>query len=276
MRALKRFVKNWLPPGLISIYRSWSTDAIRYIGHYSSWGDASEASTGYDADLILARVSAASEKVKAGKAVYERDSVSFDKVDHPFPLLAVLMKAALEKQGKLTVLDFGGALGSSYFQCKHFLPIDLDLNWCVVEQEKFVRRGRETFGSDELKFFFSIQESVAQHTPDIVLFASVLQYLEHADQIIDDAVATQAKYIVIDRTPFVELDTDWLCVQHVPASIYKASYPCSMLSESRLRRRLENRFELVADFEALGGKGHVQYSSQNILFEYKGMIWRRH
>ena len=275
MKSLKRFAKNWLPPALITIYRFLSTDAIRFAGHYSSWHAASDASTGYDADTILARVSAASEKVKSGEAVYERDSVLFDKVEHSFPLLAVLMKAAAEKGGKLTVLDFGGSLGSSYFQCKHFLPDDLDLNWCIVEQEKFVRRGREAFTSDELEFFFSVHECTARHKPDVVLFASVLQYLEQADQIVDEAAATGAEYIVIDRTPFIEHGTDWLCVQHVPASIYKASYPCAMLSESRLKHRLDSRYELIADFGALGGKGHIQYGLQNVPFEYKGMIWRK-
>jgi putative methyltransferase (TIGR04325 family) len=215
------------------------------------------------------------EKVQSGEAVYERDSVLFDKVEHSFPLLVVLMKAAAENNGKLTVLDFGGSLGSSYFQCKHLLPNNLDLTWCVVEQKQFVNRGREVFESEELKFFFSIAECTAQYVPDVVLFASVLQYLEHADQIIDAAVATGAEYIAIDRTPFVAFDVDWLCVQHVPASIYKASYPCVMLSESRLKQRLGNNFDFIADFDTLGGQGHIHYCFQKIPFEYKGMIWRK-
>lgn len=275
MRLLKRFAKKWLPPGLVSIYRFWSAPSIRFVGHYPSWRAAADASTGYDADIILARVSAALSKVKSGEAVYERDSVLFDKVEHSFPLLALLMRAALEKRGKLTVLDFGGSLGSSYFQCKNFLPGNLDLRWCVVEQEKFVRRGCEAFASDELQFFFTIQECVALHKPDVVLFASVLQYLEHADEIVNAAAATGAEYIAIDRTPFIALDSDWLCVQHVPASIYKVSYPCAMLSESRLKQRLESQFDLVTDFGALGGEGHVQNGLQKIPFEYKGMIWRK-
>jgi putative methyltransferase (TIGR04325 family) len=275
VKFLKYFARSWLPPALIAIYRFLKGRGIRFIGRYSSWRTALDASTGYDADSILARVSAASAKVKSGEAIYERDSVLFDKVEHSFPLLAVLMRAALENSGKLTVIDFGGSLGSSYFQCKHFLPRDLDLSWYVVEQEKFVRRGREAFASDELQFFFSIPECTAQRKPDVVLFASVLQYLEHVDRIVDAAVATGAEYIAIDRTPFIALDADWLCVQHVPANIYKASYPCSILSESRLKQLLHDRFELVTEFGALGGRGHVQHGLQMVPFEYKGMIWRK-
>jgi putative methyltransferase (TIGR04325 family) len=275
LKALKRLVKNWLPPVVLELYRRLSMQRIRFAGHYSSWQAAAAESTGYDVDTILARVSDAAEKVKSGEALYERDSVLFDKVEHTFPLLALLMRTSLEKQGKLTVLDFGGSLGSSYFQCKNFLPDVLDLHWCVVEQEKFVARGLEKFESDELHFFFSIEECLAKYKPDVILFASVLQYLENADQIIDVALASDAEYIVIDRTPFIELEDDWICVQHVPASIYEASYPCAMLSGERLKRHFENQCDLLADFGALGGEGCIEHGFQKIPFEYKGMIWQK-
>lgn len=275
MKSIKRFVRNWLPPALLELYRSYSTQGIRFVGRYSSWQAAAGASTGYDVDTILERVSAASEKVKSGEALYERDSVLFNKVEHTFPLLSLLMRVALEKGGKLTVLDFGGSLGSSYFQCKNFLPATIDLHWCVVEQEKFVVRGQQKFETEELHFFFSMEECIAKHQPDVVLFASVLQYLENADQIVETALASGAGYIVVDRTPFIELESDWICVQHVPPSIYEASYPCAMLSESRLNQKLGSHCDLLADFEALGGKGYIRHGSQTLPFEYKGMIWRK-
>ena len=275
MNRFKRFAKKWTPPALIGICRSLSKKGVRFVGHYSSWAAAMGVSTGYNAEIILERVSAALTKVKSGSAVYERDSVLFDEVTHSFPLLAVLTKAALQRGGALTVLDFGGSLGSSYFQCKNFLPDNLDLKWCVVEQEGFVRRGHEAFTTDVLKFYLSIEECVAQYKPDIVLFASVLQYLENVDQILDETMATGAEYVVIDRTPFTTLEDDWICVQHVPSEIYEASYPCAILSESHIRQRLDQTFKLVATFEALGGQGQIQCKLQQIPFEYRGMIWQK-
>ena len=59
-------------------------------------------------------------KVKNGEAVYERDSVLFDEIQYSWGLLAGLEKAALEHDGKLCVLDFGGSLGSTYYQNKQF------------------------------------------------------------------------------------------------------------------------------------------------------------
>lgn len=275
MNAFKHLVKRLLPPILLDAYRLRFTAGIRFVGHYPSWEAARRASTGYDADSILERVTVASKKVQSGDAVYERDSVLFDEIEHSFPLLAVLMKAAAENDGKLTVLDFGGSLGSSYYQCKHFLPDNIELTWCVVEQENFVRRGLALFETQELKFFYTIQACRQQHQPNVILFASVLQYLEQADQVVDAAMDAGAEYIVVDRTPFVALESDWLCVQHVPKSIYEASYPCAMLSESRLKNHLRSRFDLRASFGALGGQGQIQCGLKSIPFEYKGIIWRR-
>jgi putative methyltransferase (TIGR04325 family) len=275
LNNLIKIAKVFIPPIFLAVYRRLCGKGIRFEGHYESWKDAALRSTGYDADLILNKVSDAITKVKNGEAVFERDSVLFDKVEHSFPLLAALLRIAVEHHNRLDLLDFGGSLGSSYFQCKYFLPDNLKLNWCVIEQKNFVDRGREAFSSEELHFFSSIAECGGQYKPHVILFASVLQYLEKIDQIIDEAIATGAQYIVIDRTPFHKLPSDWLCVQKVPADIYNASYPCAILSESRLHRYLAKHFELIAEFDALGGKGHVQAGLRQIPFEYKGMIWRK-
>ena len=90
--------------------------------------------TGYDGPAILAKTREAGLKVKRGEAAYERDSVLFDQVEHSFPLLAGLLRAALSQQGELVVLDFGGALGSTYLQCREFLTPLKRLVWCIVEQ----------------------------------------------------------------------------------------------------------------------------------------------
>jgi putative methyltransferase (TIGR04325 family) len=273
--TLKNIARALVPPALLGLYRQCRGGGIRFVGHYSSWQAASAASGGYDADSILARVSEASEKVRSGAAVFERDAVLFNTIEHSFPLLAILMKAAAERDGKLNVLDFGGSLGSSYRQCRPFLPGNIDLDWCVVEQQNFVRHGQERFTTDELRFCFSIDECMQQRRPDVVLFASVLQYLEGARQILDAAMDTGADYIMVDRTPMVALNEDWICVQKVPASVYEASYPCAMLSQSLLESDLGRRYELVSIFDALGGTGVIHHGLQQIPFEYKGMIWRK-
>jgi putative methyltransferase (TIGR04325 family) len=42
-------------------------------------------------------------------------------------------------QNKLSILDFGGALGSSYFQNRNILKNKLNFKWGIVEQEKLCK-----------------------------------------------------------------------------------------------------------------------------------------
>jgi len=272
---IRYWLRQCLPPFLIDVYRKWARRGIRFVGPYPDWERARAVSLGYDADLILEKVSAAQDKVISGEAAYERDSVLFEKIDYPFPLLAGLLRAASEGDGSLNVIDFGGSLGSTYFQCKEFLGDIKQLNWHVVEQEKFVVRGRERFESERLRFFSTIAESRKSLSPNVVLFCSVLQYIEAAEKCLTDAVDTGCTYLIIDRTPMSVLTEDVLCVQHVPPEVYAASYPCAILSESKLRVLLSGHFELLADFDALGGEGRIEGGKTQIPFLYKGMIWRR-
>ena len=269
---LKQLVKDWLPPAILSLCCRWRKEGAIYRGDYATWQEALANSTGYDSDIILEKVSSALMKVKSGEAVYERDSVLFDKVEHSFPLLAGLLRVASENEGKLSVLDFGGSLGSTYFQCRDFLSVLPQLNWSIVEQEKFVGRGRDTFESEQLRFFYNIQESVDYIQPNVALLSSVLQYIEIPLDVIKSLISTDVQYIIIDRTPFSALSNkNWLCVQHVPSEIYQASYPCWIFSEAWFKQCLLDQFEFITDFEGSDGNGHVG----ELPFQFKGMIWKR-
>lgn len=264
---LKSLIKDWLPPVFLRLYRKWDKGGIRYVGDYASWQEAVDHSTGYDSDLILDKVSTALLKVKSGEAVYERDSVLFDRIEYPFPVLAGLLHMAAANDGKLTVLDFGGSLGSTYFQCRDFLSVLPELKWCIVEQPIFVQRGRELFESDQLRFFFSMQECIEKEMPNVVLFSGVLQYIQNPFELLKTAMDTEAQYIIIDRTPFSDEDQDRLCVQHVPPKIYDAKLPCWIFSLGQFTETLSSKFDLIADFASDPIRG--------VGFQFMGSIWRR-
>lgn len=224
---------------------------LRFTGDYKSWAEALKDSTGYDAPAILAKTRAAGLKVKRGEAAYERDSVLFDQVEHSFPLLAGLLRAAVRQQGELVILDFGGALGSTYFQCRGFLAPLKRLVWCIVEQPAQVACGKSDFESPELQFYASVEECLAAHRPDVLLLSSVLQDPPAPYQTLEELAQQGIPRIIIDRTAFLDDDRERLTVQHVPASIYEASYPAWFLSEPKLRGLVEGAgYRLLADFPA--------------------------
>jgi hypothetical protein len=91
-------------------------------------------------------------KVKEGKGAYERDSVIFEIIEYEWHLLACLLWIAACNNNSLRVLDYGGSLGSLYYQHRDFLKYISDLRWTVVEQKSFVKCGKEQFENEHLKF----------------------------------------------------------------------------------------------------------------------------
>jgi putative methyltransferase (TIGR04325 family) len=220
--------------------------AFQLTGDYASWDQARSASTGYDADVILEKTKTALLKVKNGEAVYERDSVLFDQIQYSWPLLAGLMWAAARSNGRLNVLDFGGSLGSTYFQNRAFLKGLRELQWNIVEQTHYVEVGRTDFQDDVLRFYSTIDECVAENQPNVVVLSSVLQYIENPYVLL---MNLSCYNIIIDRTPFWDGSKDRLCVQHVPPNIYPASYPCWIFSRPEFLSRLRKQgYKTIVEF----------------------------
>jgi putative methyltransferase (TIGR04325 family) len=190
--------------------------------------------------------------VKNEEAVYERDSVLFNKIQYAWPVLSALLWVANLNKGKLKVLDFGGALGTSYRQNRYFLSSIEQLSWAVVEQPNFVDCGQKDFQNEELRFFNTVSEAITAFSPNVVLISSVLQYIENYEQLLLKILAERIPIIILDRVSVSLADTDTVYLQIVPSSIYSASYPCFMIAESKLIDHFaQNGYSLVEDFESL-------------------------
>jgi len=244
-------------------------DRLYLAGDYSSWTEALAVSTGYDSEIILEKTRAALLKVKKGEAVFERDSVLFDEIQYSWPLLAGLMWVAAQSGGRLNVLDFGGSLGSTYFQNRRFLERLPAVRWNIVEQLRQAEVGKADFEDERLKFYSDLNACLAETQPNVIVLSSVLQYLEQPFEVLRTLSASPCNHLIVDRTPFWDGPTNRLCVQYVPASIYAASYPSWIFSLSRFRSSLNEGWEIVAEFvdaDSLPGP---------VIFGYRGMIATR-
>jgi putative methyltransferase (TIGR04325 family) len=244
-----------MPPMFIQLAKrlrgNRHTDIYGLSGDYCSWNEAKAASTGYDNMIILKKTKDALLKVRNGEAAYERDSVLFDKVQYAWSVLAGLLLAAAKSGGRLNVLDFGGSLGSSYFQNRAFIQKLSDVRWSIVEQPTYVYEGKKLFENEHLKFYESIEECVNHTTPNVVLLSGVLQYLEYPYIVFEKILELPCDYIIIDRTPFWSGPIDRLCVQTVPPDIYPASYPIWIFSTELFYAYLRKYWNLIAKFNSL-------------------------
>src|SRR5215212_9351800 len=131
MKRSKELLLDLVPPVITRIARKSVRRRQTARPHvtYATWEDARRHATGYDDPVILEKVASAALKVKCGDAAFERDSVLFESVQYSWPVLAGLLWVASSSGNKLNVLDFGGSLGTSYFQNRAFLEHISDLRW---------------------------------------------------------------------------------------------------------------------------------------------------
>ena len=263
MQGLKERLKILLPAPLtrflIGLRYGW-------YGNYSSWEVAKRKCTGYDSIPILEQVKESTGRVQRGLAKYERDSVIFKEVQYSYPLLSGLLWIAAKNKGKLHVMDYGGALGSSYYQNKSFLDTLADVKWCIVEQTHFVQTGKEDFSKGKLQFYDSIESCIQSNQIDLVLLSSVLQYLESPYKLLEEIQSSKIENVIIDRTPYV-MGPDRLTIQKVNPQIYPARYPCWFFNKTRFLDFMNSNYDMILEFDAL--------DRANILSEFKGFIFKR-
>jgi len=220
-----------------------------WFGNYPSWQEVSAAAGGYDQATILNKTRDALLQVKNGTAVYERDSVLFDKKEYPFPLMACLLKSAALKKEPIHILDFGGSLGSTYYQVKDFIGTDVCSTWNIVEQEHYISCGKEHFEDENLKFYASIDECLKEKRIDLILLSGSVQYLPDPHRFLQKLSNYNFDFIVFDRTAFHYGSTDRLTLQIVPPEIYEASYPSWFFNEHNFLAHFDSAYTLVCEFD---------------------------
>lgn len=251
--------------GIFRKFKSDTSTKYGWFGDYPSWEEAIAQTDGYDSGIILQKTKSALLKVKSGDAVYERDSVLFNRKEYPFPLLSFLMHSAAIKGRSLHVLDFGGSLGSSYYQIKEFLTPNVCLSWNVIEQEHYVSEGRAHFEDEQLKFYPSIDECLQHKQIDFVLLSGSVQYLQQPQLFLNQLAAYNFDFLLFDRTAFHYEANDRLTLQFVPPDIYEASYPAWFFNQEKFFGHFLDNYEIVADFPSYVEGESVLYIDENPL-----------
>jgi putative methyltransferase (TIGR04325 family) len=184
MRSIKSILKLFIPPIFGKIIRKVISrqeplgKTFEFEETTFDWKKIVEITKGYEADNILEKCKNSLLKVKNGEYPYERNSVAFDALQIFFPLLSTLFYVALHYKSEINIIDFGGSLGSTYYQNRNILrQVKVRFIWNVVEQEHFVKCGKECFETDELKFMYDIVEATKTKDINVCLLSGVSQHL---------------------------------------------------------------------------------------------------
>lgn len=239
-----------------------------YAGDYNTWESACDVfGGGYDNPSILTKVYDATLQVLNGDAKYERDSCLFYDSSYTYHILTLIGILSSQKQ-TISVLDFGGALGSLYWQNKEMLEKfdGRNILWQIVEQPNYVKCGREKIQTEQLTFWESIEEI---ERADLVIFSGVLQYLKNYKEIISKAIKLKPSYILIDRLGVAEKGR--ITRQYVDKRIYKALCPVRIFEKSEIVSLVEG-YCLKAEFLSFIDRDAYL---DGMKIESRGMIFQR-
>ncbi len=239
------------------------TPTVEYIGDFDSFEKAKNECEGYGAQTIFDKVSKSTLAVIDGKAKYERDGYLFYDKACNYNLMMYLY-CLMIKDGFVSVLDWGGAMGSTFFQHRQMLQ-SVFCKWHVVEQPHYVNFARENISVDSISFYESMSQ--IKDKCNCILFSSVLQYIDNPAEVAKEAVERAPRYIIIERTPVSTCHHIWIQKVHEP--IYEASYAACVYTKEEIVNMFcsDERYMLVDEWHSLVdgdermGKNVVCYKS---------------
>ena len=138
---------------------------------------------------------------------------------------------------KIKLCDFGGSLGSLYFQHRSLFGSNF-IDWNIIEQKHFVKYANKKINIKNLHFYDNLNLLLKKKI-NAVLFSSSLQYLEYPYQILDKMIKRKIPNIIIHRSPFTESD-EIIKIQQVPKHIYDTSYPIRILNIVKICNKLKS------------------------------------
>lgn len=256
---MKKFFKMFLPPLFIK-YRM----RPKWVGHYKNFHQVSRKFS-YENLNIAEKCFESAEKVFSGKFPFERDGYLFNQIEYSFGLLSSLFYIGNSCK-KISIIDFGGGFGTTYIQNKileRFFPIE----WLVVEQKSYVDKAKSSNVITAINFYENI-ESINTESCNAILFSSVLQYLEDPKDLLNKICKLKIKYLIIDRTPVLNLSTSSFVTRQVNDSkVQDSSYPCWQFCEASLLFEVENNYTRIFKWKS-------EIDESNLDVKFFGYLYR--
>jgi putative methyltransferase (TIGR04325 family) len=246
----KEKIKLLLPPILVIIL-GWiksklllNNHVVSFHGNFDDWDSALRKTSTYEDSVIFEKVLQATRKLRDGIVLGEQDSITFNNPQiNSNVLIGILNAFNLNKINH--IVDLGGGLGTHYFQYRKFISSQ-NLNWTVIELPKVVEFGKSEFSNEELFFADSLTKI---ENSFLILISCSLQYLENPYLVLEQVIKKKFSNIILNRTPFTNMNHDRLTIQTTKEPIYNASYPAWFFCEAKLKKYfIDNGYELIDEY----------------------------
>ena len=248
---MRKLIKEFIPPILLKLLAK--KPKYGWFGNYNTWKEAKENSIGYQANNILEKVKESLLKVKNDDKLFELDTVLYRMFDYPYnwQLLSIFLYISQLNNNQLNVLDFGGSLGSSYFQHRMMLSNLSKFNYTIVEQPHFVDTGKKIFEDKYLKFENNIESCLKKTKPHCILLSGVIQCIEEPVELINKILSYNFEFIIVDRTPFFIDKPERITIQKVPPRYHEATLPYRIYNKEKFVDHFHKKYSIFLETSAV-------------------------
>lgn len=261
---LRAILKGLVPPLVLDVLRG--RPIVRkpiWTGVYDSPAALGLVKTSYDTQTEVEKHAGwtrqALETQQAGSKLFLWHS--------PMATVAALLVA---RQGRVRVLDYGGATGRDYVQLLDNLPTGT-VDYHVVDLPGMCAAGRAIFAGVAGIHFHERLPRLTEPV-DIVYARGVLQYAEDYQQLLGDLVGVGAAYVVLSHTPTGEVPT-YVSKQ---CNLKGIELPYWFLNLTELRHRLE-AFGYLLVYHAKDGEDYDQsnFPPTHRIHQMRNLIFAR-
>ena len=191
---------------------------------------AASRSDGWSSKAIIDKTLPNALKVRDGLIAFEQDGVVRKTIVYSPTILAFLHLVHARSNHIINLIDFGGGLGTNYFQNRKILKRlpNTKIRWNVVEQDTFADLGMTHFANTELTFNKTLEDLLSGPPSHFggLLFSGSLQCVPTPFSLLEEAIEAGINIIAMDRLLLSPTRQHAVYIQHPDPNIYySASYP---------------------------------------------------
>lgn len=189
---------------------------VSFKGFYLKFNNALADSDTYASNNLVMEVEKTLKSYDFNKGLkYFKDGVIVDVRNFDFTFLGLLyyVNSVYLNRNNLVIVDYGGGLANLYFQNVSIFHAN-NISYYVVEQEYIVFFAKKYKLNNDRLIFVNNLSDIVESQIDIVVFGSVLNYLQNPYSVLLQVVTQKPSFIYIDRTYFALFASeDFLRVQ---------------------------------------------------------------
>jgi putative methyltransferase (TIGR04325 family) len=274
MNALQKIIKKITPPIFIEIVKGIffsKKSKYGFHGNYTCWEEVSKQVTGWETDIIFDKINQSTNQLEKKDGSFERDGEIISSTNQNFPLIYSLINSINIKKKELSIIDFGGSLGTHYKRYRQFINNGIKISWAIVEQKKYVDYAKKVNKNLELNFHYSISESLKINNYSTFFSSGTIQYIEKPYKLMDEIMEYNFSTIVFDRIFFLNDVNDRICIQTVnPKLFYHASFSVWLFNEAKFKKHMSKKYTLILEFMSEDGDNQIE----GIRIYHKGFYYK--